>query len=283
MKDTKSLLPNIILSVILLAGALTLFTMKVDAPAPIPTEQDQVQTSLLDEQVVYPQYLTEAAPLEWIDTDDLTVLEEKMQECEVRKQAAHQLAETARSHGCDDSSPVIELAQSEYAQADEFLKAYQEHYDELTDAAFWAEKESEYYYASKVWQYLKNEGYNDWVCAGIIGNMMTECGGQTLALQVTIDDANHYGMCQWSHRYFPQMIGASFETQLDFLCDSIEGEFDVFAYLYQRGFSYEQFCALTNERQAARAFAVVYERCASRSYTIREDNAVKAYNYFVGE
>ena len=34
--------------------------------------------------------------------------------------------------------------------------------------------------AYKIWHYLKKLGYNDYVCAGIMGNIMAECGGQTL-------------------------------------------------------------------------------------------------------
>ena len=38
----------------------------------------------------------------------------------------------------------------------------------------------EYPEAYKIWHYLKKLGYNDYVCAGIMGNIMAECGGQTL-------------------------------------------------------------------------------------------------------
>ena len=36
--------------------------------------------------------------------------------------------------------------------------------------------------AQQVWTYLKSYGYSDSVAAGIIGNMMRECGGDTLNL-----------------------------------------------------------------------------------------------------
>ena len=38
---------------------------------------------------------------------------------------------------------------------------------------------------------------------------------------------------------------------------------------------------MSNERDAAKAFAKCYERCGSSTYTIRMNNAEKAYNYFV--
>ena len=38
---------------------------------------------------------------------------------------------------------------------------------------------------------------------------------------------------------------------------------------------------MTDAQQAALAFAKSYERCGSGSYGIRQQNALKAYNYFV--
>ena len=44
--------------------------------------------------------------------------------------------------------------------------------------------------AQQVWTYLKSYGYSDSVAAGIIGNMMRECGGDTLNLDWNI--VGHY-------------------------------------------------------------------------------------------
>ena len=38
---------------------------------------------------------------------------------------------------------------------------------------------------------------------------------------------------------------------------------------------------MTNARDAAKAFAKCYERCSSATYNVRQNNAEKAYNYFV--
>ena len=43
----------------------------------------------------------------------------------------------------------------------------------------------------------------------------------------------------------------------------------------------DSFLAMTNERDVALAFAKCYERCSSASYTVRQNNAEKAYDYFV--
>ena len=42
----------------------------------------------------------------------------------------------------------------------------------------------------------------------------------------------------------------------------------------------ESFGELQNEKEAALAFAKVYERCAKWTYSYREDNATVALNYF---
>lgn len=278
---TKSLLPNIILSVIL---ALCLFGCTAETTG---ASQNQVQTSLLPQQVVYIQGRpVEPIGVEWVETKDPTILTGEIEKCEARKSAAHQLAENARLLGYDEDSPVIELARSEWNIASAYQSAYKAILNSLeVDAApdySDPQKEQEYYYAAKVWQYLHEYGYNDWVSAGIIGNMMTECGGQTLDLQVTIDNGNHYGMCQWSHRYYPQVIGMTFEEQFDFLMSNIQYEINTFGFNYKQGFDYSDFCSLTDERQAAKAFAKAYERPGSDDTTRRQNNAEVAYQYFVG-
>ena len=54
--------------------------------------------------------------------------------------------------------------------------------------------------ASQVWTHLKNYGYSDSVAAGIIGNMMRECGGDTLDLDWDIvghyNGDEYYGLCR---------------------------------------------------------------------------------------
>ena len=42
------------------------------------------------------------------------------------------------------------------------------------------QKYNEYPVATEIWMFLKNCGYNDYVAAGILGNMMAEVGGNTL-------------------------------------------------------------------------------------------------------
>lgn len=144
--------------------------------------------------------------------------------------------------------------------------------------------EGEYAVAKTIWNYLKNLGYNDYVCAGILGNMMAEVGGNTLDIQYWLYNSSktYYGICQWSVKYYPQIQGASLENQLNFLAGNIKAEIDMFGNSYRAGFNYDQFTQITDSREAALAFARCYERGASKYDIVRMNNAVIAYSYFVG-
>ena len=142
----------------------------------------------------------------------------------------------------------------------------------------------EYPAAAQIWQYMKNLGWNDYVCAGIMGNLMSEVGGQTLNIQYNLysSSGGYYGMCQWSKKYHSNIYGINnLESQCDYLRDTIKYEIDTFGFKYQNGFCFEEFLNLTDAQQVALAFAKCYERCASGSYNVRQQNALKAYNYFV--
>ena len=142
---------------------------------------------------------------------------------------------------------------------------------------------NKYETAEYIWEYFKSLGWSNTVVAGIMGNLMSEVGGQTLDIQYWLyGKGNHYGMCQWALKYYPEVEGADLDAQLEFLKNNIEYEINTFGYKYKKGFNYNQFLALENEREAALAFAKTYERCGGGGYTRRQNNATKAYNYFVG-
>ena len=163
-----------------------------------------------------------------------------------------------------------------------YFQAIEEQF--IAEDKLWAGREKEYPIATAVWLYLKNLGYNDYICAGILGNMMAECGGGTLNLHYDIisSDWGFYGLCQWNH-YYEGVWGKDLLGQLDFLRDTIEYEINTFGYAYKRNFNYESFLLLDNERTAAYVFATCYERCAKHYRNIRQDYAEIAYNYYVGE
>lgn len=133
---------------------------------------------------------------------------------------------------------------------------------------------SEYAVAGQVYEYLNNQGISDAVIAGILGNMMTECGGQTLDLQwgiYGIENSNYYGLCQWSLYYNPDVNGRDIAGQLDYLMSNIQTNMDYF------GGNYDEFCEITDAGTAAKYFCNYYERGSGAS--IRAKNAVTALDW----
>lgn len=194
-----------------------------------------------------------------------------------RMATAHNMAENARALGYAEDNIVIQWAQAEYKAAHKLVMQYQIDYDELVKQ----EKYAKYPESAFVWEYFHSKNYSDVVCAGILGNLMAETGGQTLAIQPLIKGNGYYGMAQWSMKYYPDVIDKSLEEQCDFLYNTIEKVFNTYGNNYKKNFNYSEFLALTDEKEAALAFAKCYERCGSGSYNVRKTNATKAYEYFV--
>ena len=208
--------------------------------------------------------------------DDMDELLSLMKPCTDKMNSAMRMEEAALELGYSENHYVIQLARQEYQEAQEACTPYQEIYDSLV--ARWSEKEAEYPEATQIWTYLKNLGYNDYVCAGILGNIMAEAGGNTLNIQPLVQ-GGFYGICQWNQAY-SEVWGASLEEQLDFLRDTIKYELDTFGYAYGKDFNYGAFLQLTDEKDAALAFSKCYERNAPSSYNVRQVNATKALEYF---
>lgn len=139
--------------------------------------------------------------------------------------------------------------------------------------------------AQQVWTYLKSYGYSDSVAAGIIGNMMRECGGDTLNLDWNIvghyNGDEFYGLCQWCLKYTPSGFkGSTIKEQCEYLQKTIKSEFANYGGNYN-GITYSEFLK-SDTRTAAIAFERVYERCGDYSFedSRRADNAEKAYSKF---
>lgn len=222
-----------------------------------------------------------------LDSNNLAIINLEIQECIQIKTDAHAMAEAARALGYPEDHPVIKLAQAEYKEANMAHKYYLQRAEEIKQSLVdeksqvWLE---EYPTAAYIWLYLDEKGFNDYVKAGIIGNLMSECGGQTLALNWQVwSSKGYYGIVQWSKKYFPGVVGADLQGQCDFLMGNIETTFNTYGKNYKSGFNYEQFLNLQNEKEAALAFAKCYERCSSTSYEKRQANATKALKYFLDE
>lgn len=153
--------------------------------------------------------------------------------------------------------------------------------EEINDTVEIIQNEEERYPAAKfIWDYFKNLGYSDHACAGILGNVMAEVGGQTLNIRHEISSKYYSGICQWDKRHSTLAGDATLEEQCEYLENTIGRCFEVFGKDYQENFEKKDFMTIEDETEAAIAFAKCYERCSSISYEVRKTNATKAYNYF---
>ena len=137
------------------------------------------------------------------------------------------------------------------------------------------EADGNYNQAAEVWDRLRMLGLNEYVCAGIIGNIMAEVGGQTLDISrwPQYSKGNYYGICQWSSGRKNRLLndfGTTLEDQIRFL--SVE--------LFEVIPKDSSFYNMQDEKQAALYFAKYYERCSSKYYGVRQKNATVAFNYF---
>ena len=201
-----------------------------------------------------------------------------------RQLKAHQLAQNARALNWPETSKPVIFAKTEWNNSQLKIDYYQNKYDikyENSEQRKWEIKEGEYYIATKIWRYMKNLGWNDYVCAGIMGNLMTETGGQTIYIKPNASGNGYYGICQWNSAYKNDVWGADLQGQLNYLGKSIKYQIDTYGYTYKPNFNFNSFLELNNERDVALAFAKCYERCSSSSYNVRQNNATFAYNYFV--
>lgn len=92
--------------------------------------------------------------------------------------------------------------------------------------------------AQQIWNAMKSKGWSDNVCAGILGNIMAECGGGTLDIQPYAhgDGKTSYGICQWHNERKSDML--SFNNQnynttnnlptIEHQVDYIEYELDLY-------------------------------------------------------
>lgn len=202
-----------------------------------------------------------------------------IEECINNKNIAHEMAECARALGYAEDHVIIKTASARWWEEENKQKEYEQKLVEASkpveDDSYVVsdEKKAEYPYASQVWEFLKNDmELNDYVAAGILGNMMAECGGQTLALQPFIYTRGYYGLCMWYVSYTPQVSGQDVAGQLNVLKDTCKKNIEYF------GGDYDYFCSLANEVDAAWYFTKYYERGAWHS--IRGKNATDALNYF---
>ena len=287
----KKKLTNLLLvsAIVMLVALMTVtgFAFGQDDSAASSDPATSVATMKIEnptEEVKVPEVLKHFKEITYVESNDKAVLTAELETC---KDYEFRLINMMNNKDLADERHLVEEElmdvrnlEAEYQEDISTIEA-----EEARIEAMWSEKAGSYPVATQVWRYMKEElGWNDYVCAGVMGNMMAEVGGQTLNLNPYLyghSGANYYGLCQWSSRYYPSIQGADVDAQLDFLASTVKKELDTYGYLFRSGLDYEAFCNLTDAEDAAMAFAKAYERCGSGSYGVRQTNALKAYNYFV--
>lgn len=201
---------------------------------------------------------------------------ETVNRCEKNMVVAHQMAECARWLGYGEDHIIIRTASDRWWQEYNLQQSIINEDNKPVVVSYVTEaQKTQYPVASQVWQFLKNDmGLSDPVAAGILGNMMAECGGQTLDLQPYIYGYGYYGLCMWYLEYTNGRLywGSSVEEQLNYLKDTAEWAFNYW------GYDWDYFCSLTDAYSAAYMFEIVYERGTWAD--IRGWNAYDAQNYF---
>jgi len=195
---------------------------------------------------------------------------------------AHQMAECARELGYAEDHIIIREASSRWWAEQRIIDALHEQDTETVQipapepgVTITEAQKEEYPVACGVWRYLREDmGLNPYVAAGIMGNMMQECGGNTLNLQPYLCVNNFLGLCMWYSPYTDGRLlyGADVTDQLEYLKDTLETNIEYF------GGDYEYFTSLESATDAAWYFSEYYERGGWHS--VRARNAETALEYF---
>ena len=279
-------LVGIVIILVALVTTTTLAMNRTDDSAASSDPATSVATMRIDNpttEVKVPEVLKYFQDIAYEESTDKEVLQTELATC---KDYEFRLIKLLNNQEFADERDLVEeeLADVRGVMAEYEVSIAAIEAEEARIEAMWSAKSGDYPEATQVWRFMKEElGWNDYVCAGVMGNLMAEVGGQTLNLNPYLyghSGSNYYGICQWSSQYYPSIQGASLDTQLDFLRDTVKKELDTYGYLFRSGMDYDAFCALTDAEDAALAFAKAYERCGSGSYGIRQSNALKALSYF---
>lgn len=189
--------------------------------------------------------------------------------------------------GYDTEHPAVVMAKTDLENAEADVEYYTEQQLIRQEEENWRVRAEEYPVATQAWLYMKNElGFSDIVCAGIMGNMMAECGGcWTSDLDWDVHSSSGFGMIQWLGGRKQQLFSIygsnpSVENQLDFVKDELYGTNGVTKQVTDS--QLDKIINAETPEDCAYAFACYYERCGEDHRWVRRDYARRAYEYFVG-
>ena len=248
------------------------------ATFPVDTESTE------PEEVVIVLDTVEFKRVEPTTYDEATSL---LEEAIARQELTETIYQGFLTLGYADNHPAVVLAKTDIENATIEVEYYQEQFSIWEEKLKWEKRAAEYPVATQVWLYMKNElGYSDTVCAGIMGNMMAECGGcWTSDLNWDVHSSSGFGMIQWLGGRKRQLFSIygenpSIEDQLNFMHDELHGTDGVAKQV--TNWQLEQIMEADTPEECAYAFACYFERCGEGHRAPRRGYARRAYEYFVG-
>lgn len=248
----------------------------------IPSEPSTTETTVPEEEVI----ILEVVGVERVEPTTLEEANTALEDAIFRRDTAKSVYEGLLLLGYDAEHPAVVMAQTDLENTEADIEYYTEKQVILQEAYEWEMRASEYPVATQVWLYMKNElGFSDTVCAGIMGNMMAECGGcWTCDLVWDASSYSGYGMIQWLGGRKQQLFSIygnnpSIEDQLNFMKDELYGTNGVTKQVTDS--QLDKIMNADSPEDCAYAFACYYERCGEGHRSIRRDYARRAYEYFV--
>lgn len=282
--------------IIMIALTITVFATEVLAPAAETSEPvATISEADIPSEATFPE-LTE--PEEVVIVLDTVVVERVepttydeanslLDEAMKRQETAQIVLDGLTELGYEPDHPAIVMAYAELENRTADIAYYQEKQTEWKEIHKWEVRASEYPVATQVWLYMKEEfGWSNTVCAGIMGNMMAECGGcWTSDLDWDVSSSSGYGMIQWLGGRKQQLFNIygsspSIEDQLNFMKDELFGTNGVTKQVTDS--QLDKIINADNPEDCAYAFACYFERCGKDHRWVRRDYARRAYEYFVG-
>lgn len=249
----------------------------------IPSETSPEEETIPEEEVI----ILEVVEVERVEPATLEEANRLLDDAIFRRDTAKLVYEGLLSLGYEGEHPAVVMAATSLENAELDRTFYEEWQAIRQEEENWRTRAKEYPVATQVWLYMKNElGFSDIVCAGIMGNMMAECGGcWTSDLDWDVSSSSGYGMIQWLGGRRNQLFSIygntpSVENQLDFMFDELYGTDGVTKQVTDS--QLDKIMNASNPEDCAYAFACYYERCGEGHRWVRRDYARRAYEYFVG-
>lgn len=270
------------MTIIVFAGAFNSTAKENGNPvtiseANIPSESASVEEVVILDPVV----------VERVDPTSYDEANSMVDRAEKRLEIAEMVLTGLTDLGYDPDHPSIILAHTDVENATSDLAFYQEKQIEWEEIHKWEVREEEYPAATEAWLIMKEEfGWSDTICAGIIGNLMAECGGcWTQDLDWQISTKHGLGMVQWIGGRRNQLVALYGDTptvreQMMFMRDELYGNNGVTKQVTESQLN--EIMNASSPEECAYAFASYYERCASQHKAPRKGYAKTAYEYFVG-